>query len=395
MKKFKLTNGQYELINMISDWYMSSNSEQDFTYAGPAGTGKTSVIPHIMKNLGLRDDEVLFCAYTGKAASVLNQKGFNASTIHSSFFTPVTELVYKDNGKLAKNKYGEPLHRVKFVEKDELDPKIKLIVVDEWSMINEKVSNVLFKFDIPVIASGDEYQLPPITGESPFKNKIKYRLTEITRQNSDSGIIKLATMIRNGYDLPKSANYNNQAIVTSKNNISDEDLLAADIILTTKNKTRNFFNDRIRKLHGCKNILPQVGDKLINRQNNWSMSLEDMPLINGTMGKCISPIISSECDLNNGLYRMDFKPDYADSDYYEMILCDYEYLAQPCGNKTIDPTNIGNKFEYAEAITCHLSQGSEYDSVIYYDEWNKDREYLMRMRYTAITRAKERIIIYR
>ena len=82
---FELTNGQKELIYEISKWYRNDMSE-DFVYSGPAGTGKTSVLPYIMKELELEPEEVLYVAFTGKASSVLMQKGFDASTIHSAFF---------------------------------------------------------------------------------------------------------------------------------------------------------------------------------------------------------------------------------------------------------------------------------------------------------------------
>ena len=80
---FELTNGQLELKHEIVKWY-EHELGPDYVYAGPAGTGKTSILTFIVKELGLEPEEVLYCAFTGKAASVLMQKGFDASTIHSS-----------------------------------------------------------------------------------------------------------------------------------------------------------------------------------------------------------------------------------------------------------------------------------------------------------------------
>ena len=165
----------------------------------------------------------------------------------------------------------------------------------------------------------------------------------------------MATLIREGKDdIPVYKNFYNTAHVLPKSMMSDKHLLDADIVLTAKNKTRNLFNDKIRALKGHNNILPEVGDKLINRKNNWITSIDGIPLINGTIGKCIHPILMSECNLAQGIYRMDFQPDYSD-DYYEAIKCDYDYLKEPCGQKEINRFNPGNKFEYAEAITVSLS----------------------------------------
>ena len=388
---FELTDGQKELKNNIVKWY-NNDLGPDFVYAGPAGTGKTSVLPYIVKELGLEPDEVLYCAFTGKAASILMQKGFDASTIHSAFFDLKEKPLYDKFGdKLKRN--GRDVMGLKFVPKEILSPRIKLIIADEWSMINLDLAKVMYKFGIPIILSGDEYQLRPVFGESPFASKVQYRLTEITRQAKHSGIIVLATLIRKGKELPIYRNFYNTAYVLPKSMLSDRHLLNADIILTPKNKTRNIFNDKIRALKGHKGVLPEVGDKLINRKNNWSTSLEGIPLINGILGTCIHPIIMSECNLSQGIFRMDFQPDYTDA-YYEAIKCDYNFLKEPCGSKDVDLYNPGNKFEYAEAITVHLSQGSQYNNVVYYDEFVGDRSDMLKMRYTAITRAIDKVYMF-
>ena len=179
-----------------------------------------------------------------------------------------------------------------------------------------------------------------------------------------------------------------------KSTLRDDHLLDADMILTPKNKTRNLFNDKVRALHKHTGVLPEVGDKLVNRKNNWITSLDGIPLINGIVGTCIHPIRMSECNLAQGIYRMDFQPDYSDDNYYEALKCDYDFLKEPCGSKEINMYNTGNKFEYAEAITVHLSQGSQYNKVLYYDEFVGDRENMKKMRYTAVTRAIDSVYMF-
>lgn len=383
---FELTEGQRELCDNVNRWY-NNDFDQDYVYAGAAGTGKTSIVPVIIKELGLEPDEVLYVAYTGKAASVLMQKGFNASTIHSAFYELVEVPLIKNGAKVIRN--GRPLMTQKFVPKKYISPKIKLIFIDEWSMVNEEFANTIYSFNVPILAAGDKYQLRPIYGESPFAQKIRFELTEITRQSKYSGIVMLATQIRKGESLPKFANYFNDVHVYPKKLLRDDHLLNTDIILTVKNKTRNYFNDRIRLLHGSLNWYPSVGDKLINRRNTWNRSLLGIPLVNGILGKCINPTILEDYELKDNIYRLDFQPDYAEGtdEYYEALACDKGFLRLPCGDKTIDPYNRGLKFEYAEAITVHLSQGSQYDKILYWDEFVGEDEYMQQIRYTAITRA--------
>ena len=149
-------------------------------------------------------------------------------------------------------------------------------------------------------------------------------------------------------------------------------------------------------MHNSRGKLPNVGDKLINRKNNWNKSLDGIPLVNGIIGRCLHPIRRDECNLSKGIYRMDFQPDYIEDSYtcYEALKCDYEYLNEKCGEKEINIYNDGCKLEYAEAITVHLAQGSQYNRVVYWDEWVGDREYMSQIRYTAVTRAIKHVIMF-
>jgi exodeoxyribonuclease-5 len=392
-KDFKYTPGQEYLLEDVSHWYKYDISE-DYIYTGGAGTGKTTIIPYIINKLGLEPEEVLFVAFTGKAASVLMQKGFDASTIHSAFYD-VREFPKKKDGKIVL-KNGRPVIERKFVPKEFIDKRIKLIVLDEWSMVSEELQKVIYKFGVPVLGSGDIHQLPPIFGYSPFYNKVRFELTQITRQAKDNGIIQLATLIRKGKEIPLYKNYNNNAHVLPKKYLDDSFLTRSDMILTVKNKTRNIFNTTIRELHGSTGKLPNVGDKLVCRKNNWSIALNGIPLVNGIVGKVVNPIIKSECNLAQGLYRIDFQPDYInnDYDYYEALTCDYDFLIEPCGSKEIDLYNPGAKLEFAEALTVHLSQGSQYNTVLYWDEQIGDKEYMQKLRYTAVTRAIDKVFMF-
>ena len=53
--------------------------------------------------------------------------------------------------------------------------------------------------------------------------------------------------------------------------------------------------------------------------------------------------------------------------------------------------NPGKKFEFAHVISAHLSQGGSYGTVLFLDSFNRNTEYHMRLRYTAVTRAKQKL----
>lgn len=104
------------------------------------GSGKSTIVKFIIAALGLAPEEVAYVAFTGKAATVLAQKGCqNATTAH--------KLLYKAK-QLNTGKYiFEPVKSLK--------PELKLIVVDEVSMLPLTMWNLLLTHHIPVIALGD------------------------------------------------------------------------------------------------------------------------------------------------------------------------------------------------------------------------------------------------
>jgi nucleoside-triphosphatase THEP1 len=127
----ELTDEQTDLSYKIIDWYRHyGRGKPYFYYSGAAGTGKTTVIKYIIDKLELEPNEVMACAYVGKAVLVLMRHGLNASTIHSLIYTPqfVTEKEF------IVDEFGNPKEikkrKMKFVLKNQLPKELKLIICD-------------------------------------------------------------------------------------------------------------------------------------------------------------------------------------------------------------------------------------------------------------------------
>ena len=129
----QFTPHQDEALNAVATWLKEKpgrgNAPPVFRLFGYAGTGKTTLAKHIADAV---DGKVLFAAFTGKAASVMRQKGcYNASTIHS--------LIYR-----AQESNEETPN---FELWDEAPAsKAKLIVIDECSMVDAELGRDLMSF---------------------------------------------------------------------------------------------------------------------------------------------------------------------------------------------------------------------------------------------------------
>ena len=384
---FELTSQQKIAKEKTLQWW-KSRDKQVFEISGAAGTGKTTIVYTLIDELGLDHDDVLFMAYVGKATLALAMKGNFAQTIHSSIYelrkVPMTDDL--GNVVLENNRVVDKLE---FVKKDYLPSNIKLIVVDEGAMVPENIAKDILSFDIPVIVLGDNNQLPPIFGNSYFLNSPDVELTEPMRQALDSPIIYLALRAMKG-EYIKMGKYGNSYVIR-KNMIQDKMLTNSDIVICGRNRTRDDLNRRIREdILKIDKPYPVIGDKVICRKNNWNRRLMDnIFLINGMVGYIEDIDMES---FNGRTIRIDFRPEFLKNKMFENIEIDYEYLTMPFNKKT-KVRSYYDQFEYAYAITTHLSQGSEYDNVFIYDEVMGDREFYRKWLYTAITRASNGLIL--
>ena len=87
MSDIILNKQQEEAVRKIERWYNTPGkigSKQIFILAGYAGTGKTTVINYLVNNvLNIEMEKLAFATPTGKAASILIQKGIKtACTVH-------------------------------------------------------------------------------------------------------------------------------------------------------------------------------------------------------------------------------------------------------------------------------------------------------------------------
>lgn len=377
----ELTKGQQKGLEKACRRY--KEHKKYTVIAGYAGTGKSTLVKFIINELELSEYDVVYIAYTGRAVKVLQEKGNdNAMTAH--------KLLYRSK----ENKDGTYTHE----PRRSLEHRYKMIVADEASMLTKEMIELLMHHGVYTLYLGDPAQLPPIDSEQDILDEPHVFLDEVVRQALDNPIISLSMNIRNG----KFLNYSDsdkRCRIISPDQVSDKLLLGASQILCGKNITRHQLNEYMRyAIWGnqyTKN--PVDGDKIICLHNEWEIcGSYGSPLVNGQIGTIDNVRIKEE-DPYGKVVIADFICD--DGEVYKGLKMDYKLITE--GQKTIDADNWKKfvkvpklfEFAYANAITVHKSQGSEFDRVVVYDEWLGDKEYHNRWLYTAATRAAKQLVI--
>ena len=377
------------------------NKEKYTVIAGYAGAGKSTLVRFIIEELktyGVKETDVCFACFTGKAAQVLLKKGNkNVITLH--------KLLYKS---IPKESGG-------FVRIPNPSIPYKIVVVDEVSMAPKTLMDLLFKHNVYVICLGDPFQLPPVDKkeDNHLLDAPHIFLDEIMRQAQESEIIQLSMAIRE--NRPIEVFQGKEVQILNKEELNTGMLTWADQILVATNATRVSINTQMRKLlnFGEK---PQDGDKIICLRNYWDcFSDNEEPLVNGTIGilkdsfltkRYLPNIVKSTDGLSHidlivgdfisdsGMYFHSLEMDKKMIDTGEFSL-DWKTVYQLNRNpKTRDIPPL--EFTYGYAITCHKAQGSEWDKVLVIEEkFPFDKIEHARWLYTAVTRSSEKLVLVR
>ncbi len=355
-----LTEEQTFAVESIKKWLDDPLGRIEFKLGGYAGTGKTTVIKFLLRELRPRFT-VVVCAFTGKAVNVLDKKGVIAQTMHS--------LMYNVEPQFDGT--------VKFFKKNVLEDYLDLIIVDEASMISTDLYRDLLSFNRRYLFVGDPGQLEPIGDNPNLMASPDLVLSKIHRQAELSPIITLANNVRQG---GKFGFTQINGLWVKAKEITSPEFLANDQVICAKNTTRRLFNDKIRIYKKLPPGEITIGEKLICLRNNITYGVYNGMIIfvdEITTTTFNAWIVKCHDEVGRKLLNL---PIWMDP------------FVAPTNDKSpkIPKGVIWCDFGYA--ITCHKSQGSEWNSVLVWDEWLPPQVWDMkRWRYTAITRASEQL----
>ena len=449
---FNVTLKQDAFLKKISQFILSENQDEVFVLKGYAGTGKTTLLSNLVNQLPLVNKKYVMLAPTGRAAKVIsNYAKQPAFTIHKKIYYPKKD---KNSGMAFTMRANKHKNTIFIVDESSMisDNVTDATMYTHGSLLDDLMYYVYSGQNCKLIIVGDTAQLPPVgMDESPALNESKLalnyhmkvdfiELTEVMRQEEDSGILYNATELREQlqqefYDFFEFDVKPFKDIVRLQDGYETLDAIhdayskkgsEETIFIVRSNKRANQYNQQIRTRILDNESEISAGDYIMVVKNNYFW-LKDSKTTDFIANGDILEIL--QIYKHHELYGFRFASvkvrmiDYPDmpafdtivlldtlhsesasltyeesNKLYQEVLLDYQdeitafrRMQKVKNNEYFNALQI--KFAYA--VTCHKSQGGQWDTVFIEQPYLPDgisKDY-MRWLYTALTRAKEKVYL--
>lgn len=447
------TLGQQDACHELVEFVYDPDPNAAFMLKGYAGTGKTTLIGALIRTAPYLKLRTVLLAPTGRAAKVLSgYSGKKAYTIHKKIYTTVFDVTGSPHMERAINKHSYTL----FIVDEASMIGVGSDGVSRHNLLEDLLDYVASGNHCRVMFVGDTAQLPPVGDiESPALDAdylmslapLKLfcsELTEVVRQQQMSGILHNATLLRNTImsmddfdevELPLFELSGFSDIVRLHGSDLEEVLnqeyrdysIEALTLITRSNKRANMFNQGIRNRVLFREELVNAGDYLMVVKNNyhWLEPESDIGFIaNGDIVEVLGIRNVQE------MYGFNFADatlrfvDYPGSPTQDCkLLLDTllsespsltydehqrlhaavmeDYMDIPSRTERMrmmrkDPYYNALQVKFAYSLTCHKTQGGQWDTVIIDQGYLTDdmigKEYL-RWLYTALTRATGKVYL--
>ena len=452
---YELTGCQRRLMGNLAVFLTLGWKKQNalFVMRGYAGTGKTTVVKALVNVLPKLGKRTVLMAPTGRAAKVLSSyTGLPAHTIHRKIYFAWTSKEGNIIMRLQKNHHK---HTLFIVDEASMIPhftKAEGQLFSTRNLLDDLFAFVQSGENCRILFIGDTAQLPPVgLDESPALDpdflKQAYsleidtdELTEVVRQSKESGILENATLIRDEITRKKLEFplFSRKAFsdVIRINGSQLEEILNQtyassgkdnNVVICRSNKRANIFNREIRNRILFLDGEISTGDYLMVVKNNYFWLPPESSagfIANGDIVELMR--IRKTEDLYGFRFAdvtirfLDY-PDEKELDVriildtlmadtpalpqsennrlFQTVMEDYQDL--PTRKEKVEKVKLNPYFnalqvKFAYALTCHKTQGGQWDTVFidqgYLSDKMMNTEYL-RWLYTAVTRATKQLYL--
>jgi exodeoxyribonuclease-5 len=448
---YEITISQNELLKRLSAFILSDN-KSIFLLKGYAGTGKTTIISGLVKNLWKTKRNYTLLAPTGRAAKVMaSYAQKTAFTIHKHLYYPKVD----DFGKLKFTlKNNKQKNTVFIVDEASMISGVEQgdSIFSQSSLLSDLISFVYQNPTNKLILVGDTAQLPPVgTNLSPALDKNylqqnfdidiqEFELDEVVRQSFDSGILFNATKIREELKCVEKGEikFNNAGFddfIRLENGYDIQDAIeqaySANVfeetaIIVRSNKRANMYNQQIRNKILLRENELDAGDYLMVVKNNYfwldnssaagfiangdvveileiykfidlydfhfaevRVKLVDYPNEKPIDTVLLLDTLHTETPSLN--YEQSNKLYHAVNEDYMHLTSKWQRYKKVKENKYFNALQV--KFAYA--LTCHKAQGGQWNNVFIEQPYKMDLQDKEQLRwlYTAFTRAQKKLYL--
>jgi ATP-dependent exoDNAse (exonuclease V) alpha subunit len=445
------TAQQLELFSKLHNFLISDDGDECFILKGYAGTGKTTVLGALVKALPQYNLKSVLLAPTGRAAKVItNYSGRKAFTIHKRIYRKKSALNVDESFMIADNLNANTL-----------------FIIDEASMISDEISgnnretllhdlvNYVYNTkNCKLMLVGDTAQLPPVgADDSPaldtqlMKDQFgldihTYELTDVLRQQKDSGILfnvtKVRDIIREGKEvMPQIVTKGYKDVYRMRSDLLEEGLNYAynkygydgTLIICRSNKNANLYNRQIRGRILMREEELTGGDQLMVVRNNyfWLQDQEEGStgfIANGDIAKvrkvrrieemygfrfadvqlefidyAEDPVLDCKILLDTLYSEAPALQSIDQKRFYLEVMKDYDHIPGKKGKHDelkLNPYYNALQVKFAYAITCHKAQGGQWEAVFVDQGYLTDEMVntdFLRWFYTACTRATNELYL--
>lgn len=449
---FETTLKQNVALQKIAHFVCDEQQDQLFVLKGYAGTGKTTLISTLVQHLKVVQKKYVMLAPTGRAAKVIsNYSGQSAYTIHKRIYYPKRDKTSGMAFTMQANKFKNTIF---IVDESSMisDTSTDNNLYTHGSLLDDLIYYVYSGQNCKLILVGDTAQLPPVHSDmSPALDEnrleLNYRLNtfaveldEVMRQEQDSGILYNATELRSllqtQFFEALSIDTNPFKDIVKLNNGYDildaiEDAysrngLEETVFIVRSNKRANLYNQHIRTRILDRESELSTGDYLMVVKNNYFW-LKDQTITDFIANGDIMEVLQIYKFIE--LYGFRFAEikvrmtDYPQLPPFDTIVLldtleseapaltyeDNQRLYHEVGLDYQEERTAYRKLQkikeniyynalqvkFAYAVTCHKSQGGQWETVFVEQPYLPDgvsKDYI-RWLYTAMTRAKEKLYL--
>jgi hypothetical protein len=388
-----LTNDQYVALSKLNSWY-NKYQHQLIEISGVVGTGVFDTIMGFVESTNLDKREIMYLSYNQKQVLDLAIKGYHAYYINHVLYEYI-RITDFNTIPILNPASDHTKFEWKKKRKSKINPRYKLMVVFDSTLLDLQTIQDLASFGLPVILIRDPMLLPA-PNTFTFLRDANIELNEVNPEYIKNPIVYFAHKIINGETL-KYGNYDNVSIVPRRQ-MNLYNLKVSDMNITVSEELRHAINNiyRNRVMHR-KDIVNVVGERVITESSIYNEGLVNndnknvkVHLTKGLVGYLTK--VNKHAPTTKYV-TVNFKPEFYHDEFLDLVM-DRHHL----NNFDLKSTQIvpdePMKFSYAYALSANISRISHWDKVTFIiDNTNNDIDLQKRLIYTGITRAKRMLNI--